>query len=147
VRNGYHIDETRMFALGSMPEPALTACRVAIDIHRELLERVRPGVILGDLFEHSVQLAQSYGYGPQYLGPAAAKVSFVGHGIGLELIEPPFIARGKTEPLAPGMTFALEPKFCFQNAFAAGIESVFVVTETGSRLISRVPVDVFICGN
>ncbi|MDP2644331.1 MAG: M24 family metallopeptidase, partial [Desulfobacterales bacterium] len=40
---------------------------------------------------------------------------FVGHGIGLELIEPPFIAKNRNDPLAPGMTFALEPKMVFEG--------------------------------
>jgi Xaa-Pro aminopeptidase len=43
------------------------------------------------------------------------------------------------------MVFALEPKFVYENEFCAGIESVFRVTETGARLISGVPVEVFIC--
>jgi Xaa-Pro aminopeptidase len=63
----------------------------------------------------------------------------------MELIEQPVIARGRDEQLMPGMVFALEPKMVFQNEFSAGIESVFAVTETGSRLISRVPVEIFIC--
>jgi Xaa-Pro aminopeptidase len=43
------------------------------------------------------------------------------------------------------MTFALEPKMVFQNEFAAGVESAFLVTETGYRLLSKVPVEVFVC--
>jgi len=45
----------------------------------------------------------------------------------------------------PGMVFALEPKMVFMNEFAAGIESVFVITATGARLISRVPAEIFVC--
>ena len=72
-------------------------------------------------------------------------MSFIGHGIGLEIVEPPIIARNRKECLEPGMVFALEPKFVYENEFCAGIESVFRVTETGTRLISRVPVEVFVC--
>jgi Xaa-Pro dipeptidase len=43
------------------------------------------------------------------------------------------------------MTIALEPKFVFENEFSAGIESVFLVTDTGTRLISKTPVEVFLC--
>jgi len=43
------------------------------------------------------------------------------------------------------MVFALEPKLVYENEFAAGVESVFLVTETGGRLISRVPVEIFVC--
>ncbi|MBW1955335.1 MAG: aminopeptidase P family protein [Deltaproteobacteria bacterium] len=145
VRHGYHMDETRMFAIGSMPAEAQKASRAAIEIHDAVLERARPGAVTGDLFRYSVDLAEKLGYGDQYLGPRGHQVRFIGHGIGLELIEPPIIAQGKTDLLEPGMTFALEPKMVFQGAFAAGVESVFQVTTAGSRLISTVPVDIFIC--
>ena len=100
---------------------------------------------IGELFEISVRKAESLGYAETYLGPPSHKVSFVGHGVGLELIEHPIVAKGKQGILVPGMTLALEPKMVFENEFAAGIESVMLVTETGSRLISKVPVEVFIC--
>jgi Xaa-Pro dipeptidase len=144
VWNGYHIDETRMFAIGAMPRKAMDASLAAIDIHNEVLSRTKPGVTTGELFEASVKFAQKLGYGEPYLGPPNYKVSFVGHGVGVELIEPPVIAQGKNEVLRPGMVFALEPKMVFEDEFTAGVESVFAVTETGSHLISQVPVQVFV---
>lgn len=144
--NGYHMDETRMFVIGKMPEKALQACNAAIDIHDMVLKKVRPGVTAGELFDHAVAAAVATGFEDTFLGPPDQKVDFAGHGIGLELIEPPYIARDKRDVLESGMTFALEPKFCYKGEFAAGIESVFQVTDCGSRLISRVPARVFICG-
>ena len=145
VLNGYHMDETRMFAIESMPGRAMDACRAAIEIHNAVLEIVKPDISLDELFLHSVETAKSLGYSEPYLGPPGHEVSFVGHGIGLELIEFPIIAGGKKERLEPGMTFALEPKMVFENEFSAGIESVFLVTETGARLISKMPLEIFIC--
>jgi len=145
VLNGYHMDETRMFAIGSMPAKAMDTCRVAIEIHNAIIEKARPGITLGELFEHSVRLAATLGYAESYLGIPGHKVSFIGHGIGLEIVEPHIIARNRKDRLEPGMVFALEPKFVYKNEFCAGIESVFLVTETGARLISKVPVEVFVC--
>jgi len=145
VLNGYHMDETRMFAIGSMPDKALKASRAAIQIHDSVLEKVKPGITTGELFIYAESLAESLGYAEYFLGPPGDKVSFIGHGIGLELIEQPVIARDRKEHLQTGMVIALEPKMVFRNEFAAGIESVFVVTETGARLISRVPAEIFIC--
>lgn len=71
VMNGYHLDETRMFAIGSMPEPALKACHAAMDIHDTILENVKPGVSVGELFDISVDRAASLGVDEQYLGPCA----------------------------------------------------------------------------
>ena len=145
VLNGYHMDETRMLAINSMPKRAMDTSRAAIEIHDSVIEKARPGITVGKLFEHSVRLAKSLGHATSYLGPPGHKVSFIGHGIGLELIEPFIMARGRNHQLEAGMTFALEPKMVYENEFAAGVESVFLVTESGARLISKVPVEVFVC--
>ena len=145
VLNGYHMDETRMLAIGSMPPRAMDASLAAIEIHDSVIEKAKPGVTVGELFEHSVRLAKSLGHETPYLGPPGHKVSFIGHGIGLELIEPYIVARNRNHQLEAGMTFALEPKMVYENKFAAGVESVFLVTDTGTRLISKVPVEVFVC--
>lgn len=142
---GYHIDETRMFAIGSMPHYAVRATEAAMSIHNDILERARPGVTVGELFRHSLSLAEKLGYGEPYLGPPGYKVTFIGHGIGLELVEPPIIARQRDDVLQPGMIFSLEPKMVFADEFSAGVESVFLVTESGARLISKVALEIFIC--
>ena len=145
VLNGYHMDETRMFAIGTMPAKALKACEDAVNIHDFILEKAGPGVSSGALFQMAVDRADSLGCSDSFLGTAGSKVRFIGHGIGLELIEPPIIAHGKEDILQPGMTIALEPKLVVENQFTAGIESVFKVTRNGTRLISRVPVQIFVC--
>jgi len=145
VLNGYHMDETRMFAIDAMPKQAMDASCVAIEIHNSVVEKAKPGVTVGELFEFSVQLANSRGYETPYLGTPGHKVSFIGHGIGLELVEPYIMARNRDHQLEPGMTFALEPKLVYENKFSAGVESVFLVTESGARLISKVPVEIFVC--
>jgi len=145
VLNGYHMDETRMLAIGSMPEKAMQTSLAAIEIHDRVLEKAKPGLTVGELFDLSVRLAEKLGFSKSYLGVSGHKVSFIGHGIGLEIVEPYIIARNRRDQLEPGMTFALEPKFVRKNEFTAGVESVFVVTQTGARLISKVPVEVFVC--
>jgi Xaa-Pro aminopeptidase len=145
VLNGYHMDETRMFAIGSMPQKSLDASKAAIEIHDFLLEKLKPGMTAHEIYEYSLKLAQKIGCQESYLGPSGYKVSFVGHGIGLELVESPILAKGKHTRLAPGMTFALEPKLVSRDEFMAGVESVFEVTESGTSLISTVPVEIFIC--
>ena len=144
VFNGYHMDETRMFAIESMPKKAMDASMAAMEIHDAILETARPGIPINALYETSVARAKSLGYAETYLGPPGYKVSFVGHGIGLDLVEQPIIGPKNHDPLQPGMTFAIEPKINFIDAFGVGIESVFTITETGCRVISRVPKKVFI---
>ena len=65
------------------------------------------------------------------MGVAPDQARFVGHGIGMEVDEYPFLARGFDAPLEPGMVFALEPKLVFAGRAAVGIEDSFVVTQDG----------------
>ena len=102
-----------------------------------------PGTPIKDLFESAKNWAQKSGFATQYLGLQGLKSTFVGHGIGLELVEPPILARGRDQKLEPGMVFAVEPKFIFQDQFAAGIESVIQVTKKGGRFISTTPHKIF----
>ncbi len=144
IYNGYHMDETRMFAIGSMPKKAMDASMAAIEIHDAILEAAKPGISIKRLYEISVDRAKTLGYAETYLGPPGYKVSFVGHGIGLDLVEQPIISAKNETLLKRGMTLAIEPKINFINEFGVGIESVFTVTETGYRIISRVPKKIFI---
>ena len=144
VHNGYHMDETRMFAIGSMPQEAMDASQAAIEILLALRDAARPGLPINRLYEISVETAQAMGLGETYLGPPGYKVSFVGHGIGLDLVEPPIVSAKNEDPLRVGMTLCIEPKFNFLNQFGAGVESAILITETGGRMISRIPNRIFI---
>ena len=143
--NGYHMDESRMFVMGKMPEKAMDASLVSIEILHRLLEKMTPGTSLADIFNLSVSLATSFGFEDSFLGLSDLKSKFIGHGIGLELVEAPVIAKGKKSILEPGMVFAVEPKFIFKDKFAAGVESVIHVTDTGGRFLSVTDHKVFVC--
>ena len=145
MMNGYHMDETRMFAIGAMPDKAMDTAKAAIEIHNAILDKLTPGMTAHEVFAYGQSVAERIGCQESYLGPEGYKMPFVGHGIGMELVEQPVLARGRHVPLMPGMTFALEPKLVVKDEFMVGVESVFQVTETGTRIISQVPVEIFVC--
>jgi Xaa-Pro aminopeptidase len=134
-----------MFAMKSMPPQAMQAGWAAEEIFAALVTAIRPGMVVHELYDIAVAKAAALGYGDRFLGPQDHQVSFVGHGIGLELVEPPIVARGKREILEAGMVLALEPKIVFENHFCAGVESVVAVTAKGARLLTRIPQETFIC--
>jgi Xaa-Pro aminopeptidase len=135
--NGYHMDETRMMVMGTLPPEAEQAGQAAIDILCHVLERMKPGVTAGEVFTAAVDRAEQLGLGETFLGEPGLKSRFIGHGVGLELVEAPILSRGNPQILMPGMVFAVEPKFIFKDRFAAGIESVIQVTDTGARFLSK----------
>ncbi len=143
--DNYHMDETRMFSIGPMEKKAADAAGACIDILLELLQWMKPGTPMGGLFDQSVTHAKKLGYENEFLGLADLKSTFIGHGIGIELVEYPILAKGKKSKLKPGMVFAVEPKMIFKNRFAVGVESVVLITENGGELISRTDHKAFIC--
>ena len=70
---------------------------------------------------------------------SAGRISFVAHGFGLEIDEPPFLARGYEVPLEEGMVFALEPKFVYEGEGAVGIENSYAVTADGVERLTTAP--------
>ncbi len=134
--NGYHMDETRMMVMGMWPPDAEQAGQAAIDILHHVLERMKPGVTAGEVFDAAVNRAEQLGLAGPFLGLPGLKSRFIGHGVGLELVETPILSKSNPQALMPGMVFAVEPKFIFKDRYAAGIESVIQVTESGARFLS-----------
>jgi Xaa-Pro dipeptidase len=142
---GYHMDESRMFVIGKMEPAAMAASLAALELLNFIQEAMKPGAVVGEIFDSSVKAAAKMGYANEYLGLPHLKSRFVGHGIGLELVENPVLAKGRSTQLKPGMVFAVEPKFIFKERFAAGIESVILITNRGSRFLSQTENQVFCC--
>jgi Xaa-Pro aminopeptidase len=71
------------------------------------------------------------------MGADDQRIRFIGHGVGLELDEYPFLAQGQDMPLAEGMTIALEPKLIIPGRGVVGIENTHVVTAEGLESLTR----------
>jgi len=141
--HGYQADETRMFSIGKMEQKFIDAYKACREIHDAVLENARPGEDCETIFLKSLQQAERLGYKDAYLGPPGLQTRFVGHGIGLELGEPPFLAQGHSYPLEEGMTFAVEPKIVFPGEGSVGIENTVVVTRGGCDVLTPVGQEIF----
>jgi Xaa-Pro aminopeptidase len=134
--HGYMVDVTRMFSIGKMEKKFLAAYDATRQIHHAVLEGTKPGARCDRLFRKSVHLAEKLGYTDSYLGPPGLQATFVGHGIGLELGEYPYLAEGHDYPLEAGMVFSLEPKMVFPGEGSVGIENTVVVTDDGCQILT-----------
>ncbi|MEW5722063.1 MAG: Xaa-Pro peptidase family protein [Thermodesulfobacteriota bacterium] len=133
---GYQVDLTRMFALGRPPERLLEAYQALGRIEAALLARLRPGATGDELYGLAVTTAGDLGFADAFLGPPGHQVRFVGHGVGLEIDEPPVLAAGLREPLEAGMTVALELKMVFPGLGAAGLENTVLVGPGGPEILT-----------
>jgi Xaa-Pro dipeptidase len=135
--DGYLVDQTRIFCIGGLPELLLKAYDDMLRVQNRLLEIARPGMSWGAVYEDCHRLACELGYADHFMGNKGAQVSFIGHGIGVEIDEYPFIARGfDSYELRENMTFAFEPKAVFAGLGAVGIENTFRLAADGPRHIT-----------
>jgi Xaa-Pro aminopeptidase len=136
--DGYMCDQTRIFVLGALDETFTGAFNAAVEIETAVAAAAKPGVKASDLYQLALDMAADTPYGNHFMGEVGP-VSFVGHGIGLEVDEYPFLAKGFDLELEEGMVFALEPKFTFKGKGAVGIEDTYVVTSEGTERITTSP--------
>ena len=128
---GYLADATRTFFRGT-PNPQLAeALAVCESILAALEELMVPGTPAEQLYLRGLELATEAGFGDHWMGHGPGRVRFVGHGVGLEINERPFLAQGFAGPLAFGNVIAVEPKLVFPGLGAVGVENTYAVDRDG----------------
>jgi Xaa-Pro dipeptidase len=128
---GYISDHTRIYVIGRPPQKLVDAHHHMLDLQDQIKAMARPGTAAGDLYSAAVEIAARKGVGEHFMGAGADRIRFIGHGVGLELDEFPFLAEGQKTELQEGMVVALEPKLIFPGKGVVGIENTHVVTREG----------------
>lgn len=106
------------------------------------VDKLRPGVPLGQVFDACFDTLIDAGMREHVPG-----MERVGHGLGLDVHEPPSIARGTDDVAKPGMVVAIEPIFWDQPDHTIGnfaIEDNILVTEDGIDILSKTSKELFI---
>ncbi|WP_419656959.1 PepP: Xaa-Pro dipeptidase, M24 family [Desulfosarcina variabilis str. Montpellier] len=128
---GYLSDHTRIFTIGTPPPDLVDAHALMLDLQAQIKAMATPGTIAGDLYEAAVKIANQKGVGDHFMGVGKNRIRFIGHGIGLEVDEFPFLASGQKLPLQENMVVALEPKLIYPGIGVVGIENTHLVTPSG----------------
>jgi len=143
--NGYLSDHTRIFSLGSLPEDLVEAHAAMLEVQAMVKKMAAPGIPSGAIYEQALAKATELGYADNFMGTAGKeRIRFVGHGIGLEIDEFPFLAAGQDLQLREGMTIALEPKLVFPGKGVVGIENTHVVTQDGLEQLGLFPEEIMV---
>ena len=154
IKDGFHGDTSKMFYIG---EPSIQAKRLVQITHECMLKgiaMVRPGTRLGDIGHAIQQHAEAHGF--------SVVREYCGHGIGREFHEDPQVLHygqpGTGMPLAPGMTFTIEPMInagkrevkllpdnwtvvTRDHSLSAQWEHTVLVTDKGHEVLTLVPGD------
>jgi len=128
-------DMTRVFSVGKTLDIAYRAHQVSVDINNHVMDVAKPGMACTELFEIAVKRVEENHLDKYFMG-TKQQAKFIGHGLGLEINEPPVLTPFSQEVLVPGTVFALEPKFVIPEVGAVGIENTYLITETGIEKIT-----------
>jgi Xaa-Pro aminopeptidase len=127
---GYFSDTTRTVVVGEEPGGFGEVYEVVLEAQRAATDAVAPGVEAQDIDRTARGVIEAAGYGDRF-------IHRTGHGIGLEVHEPPYMVEGDATRLAPGMTFSIEPGIYLEGRFGIRIEDIVAVTVDGVERLNR----------
>ena len=129
---GYQSDISRTFVLGKPTDKMKRVFEIERKAQDAALAAAKPGVPCENVDAAARKVIVDAGFGPDY----AHFTHRVGHGIGMDGHEWPYLVRGNTLLLAPGMTFSDEPGIYIRGEFGVRLEDDMVITENGARLFT-----------
>ena len=126
----YPGDQTRtvVFA-GDPPEEFEHVHDVVRNAQQAAIDAIEPGVEAQAVDAAARDVIESAGYGDAF-------VHRTGHGVGLDVHEPPYVVDGNDRELEPGMVFSVEPGVYLEDRFGVRIEDLVVVTDDGHERLN-----------
>lgn len=134
VTNGYGSDITRTYFLGTPPKDVAHAYEVVDAARAAGIAAVRAGIAAEDVDRAARAVIEAAGLGEAF-------VHRTGHGLGLEIHEPPYLVKGNRAPLVAGNVHSVEPGVYFPGKFGIRIEDIVVVEANGARNLQHAPRD------
>jgi len=130
--HGYQSDMTRTVVFGTPDPEAEKVFAILQDAQKRALAFAGPGKKCGDVDAVARKVVAEGGYGPAY----RTFTHRLGHGIGLEGHEWPYLVRGSEILLQPGMTFSDEPGIYQYGKFGVRVEDIMAITENGAEMMT-----------
>lgn len=131
VLNGYCSDMTRTVHVGQVSRLERQWYGAVLEAQLAAIAVIAPGVEAGAVDAAARDVLRKARL-DQYFTHST------GHGVGLEIHEPPRLGKGQTERLDPGMVITVEPGIYIPGKGGIRIEDMLVVTEKGSRILTPV---------
>jgi Xaa-Pro aminopeptidase len=143
----YYADMTRTVSRGEPPAEIAKMYEITKRAQDAGIKALRPGITGRAVHELVEDVIWEAGYdtlrqGQQRSKDGGAPRGFIhgtGHGVGLEIHEEPSVGRSGTSPLVPGDVVTVEPGIYLPEVGGVRLEDMLVITETGSRNLTRAP--------
>jgi Xaa-Pro aminopeptidase len=136
-KDGFPSDMTRMGAVGAPPEGYAAVHAIVEAAVEAALAAARPGVRAMEVDAAARGVITEAGYGEFF-------VHRTGHGLGIEVHEPPYITATSQSVLKAGMVFSIEPGIYLPNRFGIRLEEIVVLRENGPHILSGLTRDLFV---
>lgn len=136
---GYIADATRTFALGSSTAEMKKIYEIVLHSQKAGLEAAKSGSTCGDVDAACRDYISEQGYEKQF-------IHSTGHGIGLDVHEPPWIRMKNPEELKSNMAVTVEPGIYVENKFGVRIEDSIIVDGKRPKLLNRFPKELITLG-
>ena len=127
--SGYHSDLTRVFAYRKAADAAREVHAIVRQAQSAAYDQVREGVPASTVDAAARDVIDRHEYGIHF-------THRIGHGVGLDGHEPPYLVRGNEEPLRAGMVVSIEPGIYLSGRLGIRLEDQVLVTKTGARMLS-----------
>lgn len=132
---GYSSDITRMACLGTPSDDYLEVHAVVEAAVQAALASARPGVKAHVVDDAARTVIREAGYGDYF-------VHRTGHGLGVDVHEPPYITAASQTELDEGMVFSIEPGIYLPGRFGIRLEEIVIQRADGPEILSDLPRDV-----
>jgi Xaa-Pro dipeptidase len=128
--DGYFADVTQQVFFGPPPPDYVEAYEIVATAQEEGVRAARLGASASDVDHAAMDVIQTAGFG-EWNGPRT------GHGIGLDVHEPPSVIEGDETELVPGAVITVEPGVYMPGRFGIRIEDTVIVTEGGPERVTH----------
>ena len=139
ARAGFTCDMTRMALVAEPPEGYAEVHAVVESAVRAALEAARPGVEARAVDAAARTAISEAGFGDFF-------VHRTGHGLGIDVHEPPWITATSTTVLEPGMVFSIEPGIYLPGRFGIRLEDIVMLRDDGPEILSALPREACVVG-
>ena len=136
--DGYHADQTRTYCLGPATEAARAMYGDLKAIADHLITQMRPGIKCSDIYRMAVEKAKTLGRKGQFQSFGRGKISrLIGHGIGLELNEPPIPSEYDHSPVDENYVIALDMHMMDSDVGVVKLEDMILIGKDGNLALNR----------
>ncbi len=135
--DGYPSDMTRMAIIGEAPQGYSEVHAIVEKAVQAALAAAKPGVKAKDVDKAARDVIAAAGYGDYF-------VHRTGHGLGIDVHEPPYITATSGTVLAEGMVFSIEPGIYLPGRFGVRLEDIVILRADGPEILSGLPRDAFV---